>query len=144
MKKRLSLSLCLALLATLPLWAQNNYRVDAAASAQGDVRKPVVVDVTVTNQGQDPMRGVVTLKFTPKVSSADRQKGGMTDVQEVQRPVQVAPGQKQVVSFNTPFESSGTFKGRKGSFSASNISPTGDVTVEFAARVEVMAAPPGR
>ncbi len=141
MRKRIASAFCIALLTTLPLWAQPNFRVDATATAQGDVRKPVVVDVTVTNNGKDPLQGYAIVKFTPKVSSADRQKGGMTDVQEAKQPVQIAPGARQVVSFSTPFETSGTFKGRKGSFSASNISPTGDVNVDFQARFEPVSAP---
>lgn len=136
MKMRLIVPLWIALLTAL--WAQSNYRVDAAASAQGDVRRPVVVDVTVSNNGKEPLRGFAILKFTPKVSSADRVKGGITDVQETRQPIQVEAGGKQVVSFNTPFESASSFKGRKGSFRANNISPTGEVSIDFQARVEVM------
>jgi hypothetical protein len=132
----------IVLLSVLPVLAQNNFRVDASASAQGDVRRPVVVDVTVTNNGKEPLRGYAIVKFTPKVSSADRVKGGNTDVQEARQPVQLEPGAKQVVSFSTPFESASSFKGRKGSFRANNISPTGEVTIDFAGRLEVVAAPP--
>lgn len=141
MKKRLRLTLWIALLTVLPLVAQPNYRADAQASAQGDVRRPVVVEVTVTNNGKEPLRGFAIVKFTPKVSSADRVAGGLTDVMELRQPVQVEPGNKQVVSFSTPFESASSFKGRRGSFRASNISPTGEVTIDFASRVDVAAAP---
>ncbi len=137
-------SLLAILFLALPLLAQNAVRVDCSANAQGDVRKPVVVEVTVTNSGKEPIQGLAVVRFNPKVSSADRKQGGMLDVQELRQPAMLGPGEKKTLNFSTPFESSSSFKGRKGSFRASNISPTGEITVEFSGRFDAAPAEPPR
>ncbi|MEW6278620.1 MAG: hypothetical protein AB1758_08375 [Candidatus Eremiobacterota bacterium] len=129
----------LVLFLCLPALAQEGLRVtETSATAQGDVQRPVVVDVTVANQGKETSKpALVIVKFTPKVSSSQRGSGGMMDPLELRQIVgPVEPGQKQVVTFKTPYESASAYKGRRGAFRANNLSPTGEINVEFQARLE--------
>ena len=112
--------------------------VSTTATAQGDVRRPVVVEVTVENRGKeasDP--AVATVHFTPKT----RGGGGDTlkDPLDLRQPVPpLKPGEKTTLSFNSPYESRNAFRNQRGTFRAVNIDPTGEIVIEFKGAVGPM------
>lgn len=129
--------LCLVLLLTIPAVAQPPL-VAATATAEGDVRKPVVIEVKVSNRGKAPTaQANLVVVCTPKVSGASR--GGGDTLQDPMELAQMVPplqpGEEKVLQLRTPYESAGAFRGRRGTFRANNISPTGEVTIEFKAQV---------
>ncbi|MBI3930338.1 MAG: hypothetical protein HY319_32680 [Armatimonadetes bacterium] len=136
--KRL-LTACLLLLLGAPLAAQPNLVVNAAATAQGATSKPVTVEVTVENRGKEASQPkVLVLRFVPKVSAASKGSGQtLRDPLELKQTVpEMNPGEKQVLQFKTPYDATSTFRNQKRPFKATNIDPTGEVTVEFTARLE--------
>lgn len=108
------------------------------ATAQGDVRRPVVVEVTVENRGKEPSDpAVATVHFTPKV----RGGGGDTlkdplDLRQQVPPLQ--PGERKVVTFATPYESRNAFRNQRGTFRAFNIDPAQEIVIEFKGAVAPM------
>lgn len=129
--------LAVFLLVTAAAWAAPNVVVSSVvAEAKGDVRKPVSILVTVENKGDAPSAGgQVVVTFTPKVTPSQK-GGGQTMFDPIQVGGEVpalAPNGKQQLVIGTPYETQNRLSGQRGSFRASNISPTGEVMVNFSA-----------
>lgn len=141
MKKHFAASLLL-LSVLAPVWAAPSVATvsDASATAQGDVRRPVKIDVIVENRGKEPT-AEADLQVTVTPQARGRKKTpGVESIYDPyvfhQKIPALAPNQKQTISFDTPYESKNSFKGNKRNFKAGNIDPTGsDVIVDFQAVV---------
>ena len=129
--------LALILLTACAAFAAPNVVVSSvAAEAKGDTRKPVSILITVENKGDAPSTGgEVIVTCTPKVSSTMKGNGqSMTDPMQLKGPVPaLTPGQKLPLVVATPYESPSRMTGQRGSFRATNISPTGEIPVNFSA-----------
>ena len=123
------------------VWAQPPVVSDSSATAQGDVRRPVIIDVTVENRGKEASKPArLFLVCTPQVRGKPKNTSGVptiTDpVMAEQALPELKPGEKKVLQFQTGYESKNNFKNVKRNFKASNIDPTGqDVLVDFQAQV---------
>ncbi len=130
------LALFLLLTASSALAAPNVVVSSVVADAKGDTRKPVSITVTVENKGDAASAGgLVVVTLTPKVSSTMKGNGqSMSDPLQLQAEVPpLQPTQKVPLVLATPFDSPNRLSGQRGSFRATNISPTGEVPVNFSA-----------
>lgn len=134
-------SLLAVLLLSGAVWAQPPVVSDSTATAQGDVRRPVIIDVTVENRGKEATKPAkLVLVMTPQVRGKAKNTSGVptsTDPTMAEQALPpLNPGEKKVVQFQTGYESKNNFKNVKRNFKASNIDPTGqDVLVDFQAQV---------
>jgi len=141
---RKTLVVSLFLLTSLSVWAAPPAPTisECSASAVGDVRRPVIVDVVVENRGKEPSApGNVELTLKPQVRGGQQKAAGGNSIWDPyvmnQQVPSLPPGQKQTLHFSTQFESKNTIKGQRGSFRASNIDPTGsDVGVDMKAVIK--------
>lgn len=138
MKKSFAFLLFLLLWA-VPAWANPPSIVSVTATAKGDVQRPVVINVKVTNRGKEPSEPAgIVVTCTP----AGRGGGGKTlkdplDLKQVVGPLK--PGETQEITLNTPYESRNSFTNQRGTFRAYNIDPTREIVVSF--KGVVTAAP---
>lgn len=130
------IALILLLTASAALAAPNVVVSSVTADAKGDTRKPVSITVNVENKGDAPSTGgQVVVTLTPKVSSTMKGNGqSMSDPLQLQGEVPpLQPGQKVPLVMATPFDSPSRLSGQRGTFRATNITPTGEVPVSFSA-----------
>lgn len=144
MKRRLFFPLIAAALAGALAQAQpgprpNVFITASASTAQNRTPYTVSVEVTVENRGQaESPAGNLELVLKPQVSSANKPKSDtatMWDpVNQGQPLAPLKPGEKKVITFNTPYSANSAFRNRTGSFKCNNIDPTGgDTTITITA-----------
>lgn len=114
-----------------------NLLLQATASTPPDFPFKVTVEVVAENRGQAPSEaGDLQLTLRPQVSRGSKPKSDVPTmwdpVTESQPLPALQPGERKVLTFETPFQARNSFKNARSSFKANNIDATqADVSVQM-------------
>lgn len=128
------------------VWAQGqpkaNLLLQATASTPSAFPYRITVEVVAENRGQAASEaGSVELTLKPQVSRGSKPKSDVPTmwdpVSESQPLPALQPGERKVLTFETPFQARNSFKNARSSFKANNIDATqADVSVQMSLKAQ--------